>query len=454
MAGAAGTVLTPSGLAAVTVGLLSCLKAGDHLLVTDSAYRPTRAFCDGFLARFGVETTYYEPTLGAGIADLMRDNTAAVLTEAPGSQSFEMQDIPAIAEAAHARGACVLMDNTWATPLLFPPHERGVDIAIEAGTKYLSGGSDLLLGLTSANARYWPALRRTFDLFAMCAGAEDVFLALRGLRTLPLRLREHGEQALTLPAGSRAGRGRPGAPPGPAGGSRHAIWSRDFLGSSGLFSIILQPCPEAAVAAMLDGLELFGMGYSWGGFESLVIPFDCAPYRTAARWAPGGPGLRFQVGLEDLDDLTRDLEAGFARGCGRRRDRGGGARALPHALTPARRAPGARDFGQGISAKSRHRPPRAAMPASFVRTMPAVRATSAGGRAPATPPRSLSRDGSATSPAGTGSSRNAMLRRPSAASTRKTLVVSPGARSPVAVTVTPRSSIRADGPRLPQQRPR
>ncbi len=314
LAGAAGTVLTPSGLAAVTVGLLSCLKAGDHLLVTDSAYRPTRAFCDGFLKRFGVETTYYVPTIGAGIAELMRDNTAAVLTEAPGSQSFEMQDIPAIAEAAHARGACVLMDNTWATPLLFPPHERGVDIAIEAGTKYLSGGSDLLLGLTSANAQYWPALRRTFDLFSMCAGAEDVFLALRGLRTLPLRLREHGEQALKLarwfqdrPEVARVL--HPALPEDPG----HAIWSRDFLGSSGLFSIILKPCPEAAVAAMLDGLELFGMGFSWGGFESLVIPFDCAPYRSAAPWAPGGPGLRFQVGLEDLDDLTRDLEAGFAR---------------------------------------------------------------------------------------------------------------------------------------------
>ncbi|MET7244810.1 cystathionine beta-lyase [Methylobacterium sp. EM32] len=314
LAGAAGTVLTPSGLAAVTVGLLSCLEAGDHLLVTDSAYRPTRIFCDGFLTRFGIETTYYDPTVGAGIAELMRENTKAVLTEAPGSQSFEMQDIPAIAEAAHARGACVLMDNTWATPLLFPPHERGVDIAIEAGTKYLSGGSDLLLGLTSANAQYWPALRRTFDQLAICAGAEDVFLALRGMRTLPLRLREHGEQALAL---ARWFQGRPevarvlhpALPEDPG----HAIWSRDFLGSSGLFSIILKPCPEAAVAAMLDGLELFGMGFSWGGFESLVIPFDCAPYRTANPWAPGGPGLRFQVGLEDMDDLTRDLEAGFAR---------------------------------------------------------------------------------------------------------------------------------------------
>ncbi|WP_298966829.1 cystathionine beta-lyase [uncultured Methylobacterium sp.] len=314
LSGAAGTVLTPSGLAAVTVGLLACLKAGDHLLVTDSAYRPTRVFCDGFLARFGVETTYYDPLVGAGIADLMRENTTAVLTEAPGSQSFEMQDIPAIAEAAHARGAAVLMDNTWATPLLFPAHERGVDIVIEAGTKYLSGGSDLLLGLTSANSRYWPALRRTFDQFAMCAGAEDVFLALRGLRTMSLRLREHERQGLAMAEWLRdrpevARVLHPALPEDPG----HAIWKRDFKGASGLFSVVLNPCSEAAVAAMLDGLELFGMGFSWGGFESLVIPFDCKPYRTATAWAPGGPGLRFQIGLEDLDDLKRDLDAGFAR---------------------------------------------------------------------------------------------------------------------------------------------
>src|SRR4051794_15013169 len=182
-AGASGTVLTPSGLAAITVALLSCLKSGDHLLMTDSAYRPTRHFCDTVLTRMGVETQYYDPMVGPEIAALFRPNTAAVFTEAPGSQSFEMQDIPAIAEAAHARGAVVLMDNTWATPLFFPPHERGVDLAIEAGTKYLSGGSDLLLGLVSANKEHWGALRATFDAFAMCAGPEDVFLALRGLRT-------------------------------------------------------------------------------------------------------------------------------------------------------------------------------------------------------------------------------------------------------------------------------
>jgi cystathionine beta-lyase len=314
LAGAAGTVLTPSGLAAVTVALMACLKAGDHLLVTDSVYRPTRHFCDGVLRRFGVETTYYDPAVGAGIRDLFRDNTAAVFTEAPGSQTFEMQDIPAIAEAAHAANLCVLMDNTWATPLLFPPHARGVDICIEAGTKYLSGGSDLLLGLTSANERWWARLHDTFDSFAMCAGPEDVFLGLRGLRTMALRLREHERQALDMAHWLRARPEvarvlHPALPDDPG----HAIWRRDFAGSSGLFSVILHPASEAAVAAMLDGLELFGMGYSWGGFESLVVPFDPSAYRTATRWDAEGPSLRFHIGLEDLDDLKADLDAGFAR---------------------------------------------------------------------------------------------------------------------------------------------
>ncbi|MEA1834691.1 cystathionine beta-lyase [Methylobacterium durans] len=314
LSGAAGTVVTPSGLAALTVALMASVSAGDHLLVTDSAYRPTRQFCDGVLARYGVAVEYYDPTLGAGLAALMRDTTKAVLVEAPGSQSFEMQDVPAIAEVVHARGGTVIMDNTWATPLLFPPHERGVDIAVEAGTKYLSGGSDLLIGLTSANRKHFPAVRRTFDHFAMCAGPEDIFLALRGLRTMSLRLNEHGRQGLEMARWLQARPEvlrvlHPALPEDPG----HAIWKRDFSGASGLFGVILKPVPEAAVAAMLDGLELFGMGFSWGGFESLVIPFDCAPYRTATRWAPGGPALRFHIGLEDIADLKADLEAGFAR---------------------------------------------------------------------------------------------------------------------------------------------
>ena len=314
LTGAAGTVLAPSGLAAVTVALMSCLKSGDHLLMTDSVYLPTRQFCNGVLKNFGVETTYYDPQIGAGIGALIRPNTTAVFTEAPGSQSLEMQDIPAIAEVAHRHGAVVLMDNTWATPLLFPPHERGVDLAIEAGTKYLSGGSDLLLGMVSANERCFKRLRETYDSFAMCPGPEDVFLGLRGLRTMALRLREHGTQALEM---SRWLEGRPEVArvlhPAMETYPGHEIWKRDFKGSSGLFSIILKPCSDRALAAMLDGLSLFGMGYSWGGFESLVIPFNCATYRTATRWEPGGHALRFHIGLEDLDDLKRDLDSGFAR---------------------------------------------------------------------------------------------------------------------------------------------
>jgi len=314
IAGAAGTVLTPSGLSALTVALMAVVSAGDHLLVTDSAYRPTRIFCDGVLKRYGVEVEYYDPLVGAGISALMRETTKAVLVEAPGSQTFEMQDVPAIAAAMHARGGAVIMDNTWATPLLFPPHERGVDIAVEAGTKYLSGGSDLLLGLVSANAQYWPAVHRTFEHFAPCAGPEDIFLGLRGLRTMGLRLREHGRQGLAMAQWLQARPEvasvlYPALPDDPG----HALWRRDFTGASGLFGVILNPVSEEALAAMLDGLELFGMGFSWGGFESLVIPFDPTLYRTATRWQPAGPTLRFHIGLETLADLQADLDAGFAR---------------------------------------------------------------------------------------------------------------------------------------------
>ena len=311
---AAGTVLAPTGLAAITLALMTAVKAGDHILVSDSAYGPTRHFCDTVLARMGVETTYFDPCVGAGIAGLFRANTSTVLVEAPGSQSFEMQDVPAIAAVAHQRETCVIMDNTWATPLFFPPHDRGVDLAVEAGTKYLSGHSDLLLGLVSANAAWWRRLRHTFDAFAMCAGPEDVYLALRGLRTMELRLRESEKQGLALANWLDARKEvkqvlHPALPSHPG----HEIWKRDFLGSSGLFSVILHPVSEAAIAAMLDGLELFGLGYSWGGFESLVIPFDCSTYRTATTWAPGGPALRFQVGLEDIEDLKDDLARGFER---------------------------------------------------------------------------------------------------------------------------------------------
>ena len=314
LAGAAGTVLVPSGLSAITMALMTALSAGDHLLMTDAAYFPARNFADNALNRMGVETTYYDPAIGAGIAELLRPNTKAIFVEAPGSQTLDMQDIPAISAAAHARGVCVIMDNTWATPLFYSPHAHGVDLAVEAGTKYLSGHSDLLLGLVSANAEWLPRLRKYVDLFAIPPGPDDVFLALRGLRTLELRLREAERQALALAHWLRARPEvlrviYPALPDDPG----HAIWKRDFTGSSGLFTVVLKPAPEAAVAALLDGLELFGLGYSWGGFESLVIPFDCTTYRTATRWAPGGPTLRFHVGFEDLEDLKEDLDRGFAQ---------------------------------------------------------------------------------------------------------------------------------------------
>jgi len=314
IAGAAGTVLVPTGMAAIALALLSVVSAGDHLLMTDSAYQPARRFCNGMLKRMGVETTYYDPRLGAAIASLFRPHTKAVFVESPGSQSLEVQDIPAIAEVAHARGACVIADNTWATPLFFPPHANGVDLAIEAGTKYLSGHSDLLLGLVSANADWLGRLKRAERELAIPAGPEDVYLALRGLRTMELRLREAERQALALAKwlGARPevlSVIHPARPDHPD----HALWKRDFAGSSGLFSVVLKPVSANAVAALLDGLELFGLGYSWGGFESLVIPFDCASYRTATRWAPGGPALRFSVGLEDIEDLKDDLARGFER---------------------------------------------------------------------------------------------------------------------------------------------
>jgi cysteine-S-conjugate beta-lyase len=314
LAGAAGTVLLPSGLFAIVAALTTAVGAGDHLLVTDAAYQPARIYCDTVLKRMGVETTYYDPAIGANVGALLRANTRAILLEAPGSQSLDMQDVPAIAAAARERGVCVILDNTWATPLFFAPHAHGVDLAVEAGTKYLSGHSDLLLGLVSANAAWFPRLHKLVDTLAVQPGPEDVYLALRGLRTMELRLREAERQALALAHWLKARAEvlaviHPALPDYPG----HEIWKRDFSGSSGLFSIVLRPVSERAVAALLDGLELFGMGYSWGGFESLVIPFDCSKYRTATHWAPGGPTLRFSVGLEDIEDLKEDLDRGFAR---------------------------------------------------------------------------------------------------------------------------------------------
>ena len=309
----AGVALLPSGMAAISTALLSVVSAGDHILVTDSIYRPSRNFCDSMLKRLGVETTYYDPLIGKDIARLFKPNTRAVFVEAPGSQSFEMQDIPAIADVTHDKKALVLMDNTWATPLFFDAFAKGVDMSIQAGTKYIGGHSDLMFGTVSANAATYPKLNDTRNTLGVCVGPDDVNLAMRGLRTLSVRLARHQESALHVARWLAA---RPEVArvlhPALESDPGHAIWQRDFTGSSGLFSVVLKPADEKAVYAFMDELALFGMGFSWGGFESLVIAFDCKDYRTATKWAPGGPTLRFHIGLEDVSDLIADLERGFA----------------------------------------------------------------------------------------------------------------------------------------------
>jgi cystathionine beta-lyase len=308
----AGVVLLPSGLAAISIALLAVAGAGDHILITDSVYRPTRNFCEGLFNRMGVETTYYDPLIGADIDKLFKSNTRAVFVEAPGSQSFEMQDIPGIAKVAHDKGALVLMDNTWATPLYFKAFEKGVDISIQAGTKYIGGHSDIMFGCVSANAKAFPALKNAHGLLGQCVGPDDVFLALRGLRTMAVRLKQHSESGFKVARWLEA---RPEVArvlhPGLESDPGHAIWKRDFTGACGLFSVVLKPMGDKAVYAFMNELTLFGMGFSWGGFESLVILFDCAEYRSATKWAPGGPTLRFHIGLEDPDDLIADLENGF-----------------------------------------------------------------------------------------------------------------------------------------------
>ena len=309
----AGVALVPSGLAAISTALLAVLRAGDHLLVTDSAYGPTRNFCEHILNRLGVTTTYYDPLAGAAIAGQFRDNTRAVYLEAPGSLSFEMQDVSAIARVAHDKGAFVLMDNTWATPLYFQPLEHGVDLAIQAGTKYIGGHSDVMLGTISANAATVTPLKSTVRYTGLHEAPDDVYLGLRGLRTLSVRLERHYRSGLEV---ARWLQQRPEVlrllHPALPGDPGYAIWQRDFTGASGLFSMVLKPVPQKAVFAFLDTLELFGIGASWGGYESLAIPFDCAPLRTATRWQPGGPTVRFHIGLEAVEDLIADLERGFA----------------------------------------------------------------------------------------------------------------------------------------------
>jgi cysteine-S-conjugate beta-lyase len=313
----AGVALLPSGLAACSTALMAMLKSGDHLLVTDSVYEPTRLFCNGILSRQGVTTTYYDPLIGSGIAALIKPNTRAVYLESPGSLSFEIQDVPAIAAAAHAHGAVVLMDNTWASPLYFRALEHDVDLAIQSGSKYIGGHSDVMLGTISANRTtnetIWPQLIKTVHAMGLCVGPDDMYLGLRGVRTMGVRLTQHYAAGLAVARWLEA---RPEVlrvvHPALASHPGHALWQRDYTGACGLFSIVLKPVAQSAVFAFIDALTLFGIGASWGGFESLVIPFDCTRIRTATQWAPGGPTVRFHIGLEDVDDLIADLERGFA----------------------------------------------------------------------------------------------------------------------------------------------
>lgn len=309
---AGGTVLTPSGSAAVATAILDAVEAGSHLLMTDTAYEPTRKLCDGLLARLGVETEYYDPLIGSGIDALIRDETALIFMESPGSQTFEVQDVPAIAAAAKDRKVKTAIDNTWATPLNFKPLDHGVDYSVQAATKYMVGHADALLGYVATHEQGYRALKRTHGLLGQCAAPDDVFLALRGLRSMPVRMK-HQQQAGLAMAEWLSGLPfvRRVLHPALPGAPGHELWQRDFLGAAALFSFELDPCSEAQLAAMLDDMALFAMGYSWGGFESLIVP--CEIVRSAKPFDTDGQMLRVSIGLEDVEDLKADLAAGFVR---------------------------------------------------------------------------------------------------------------------------------------------
>ena len=312
--GAHATFLYPSGVAAVAAALLSVLSPGDELLLVDSAYDPTRALADGLLKRMGITTRYYDPLVGGGIADLISERTRAVFLESPGSLTFEVQDVPAIAAAAHARDCAVIMDNTWATPLHFRALEHGVDLSILACTKYVVGHSDAMLGSVTATPERWARLRDTSFQLGQHVGPDDAWLGSRGLRTMAVRLKQHETSALRVAQWLESRPEvaevlHPALPSHPG----HSLWRRDFRGASGLFSFVLAGGNDAGRAALIDGLDLFGIGYSWGGFESLALPVDPHRHRTATTRDWAGPLVRLQIGLEDPDDLIADLEAGLAR---------------------------------------------------------------------------------------------------------------------------------------------
>ncbi|ABN78679.1 cystathionine beta-lyase [Cereibacter sphaeroides] len=307
-------LLAPSGVSAISTILMSFAEPGAHILMTDSAYGPARKFCEFTLRRFGVETTYYDPTVGAGIEALIRPETKLIWMESPGSQTFEVQDVSAIAEVARRHGIVTAIDNTWSGGYFCQPLTQGVDISIQAGTKYISGHSDLLLGTIACRAEHYDRLRETYLRFGVCVGADDAFLALRGLRTMAVRMAHHHESGLEvanwlLQQEEVCRVMHPGLPGDPG----HALWQQQFTGASGLFGFVMRPVDRPALGRMFDGLSLFGMGSSWGGFESLLVPSNPSVYRTATTWTPGGQTVRIHVGLEDPADLIAELRAAFDR---------------------------------------------------------------------------------------------------------------------------------------------
>ncbi len=312
--GAEATLLYPSGVAAITTALLAVLSPGDEVLLPDSSYEPTRGFGNTMLRRLGITATYYDPLIGAGIAALCTERTKAILMESPGSLTFEVQDVPAIVAAAKARGIVTLLDNTWAGPLLFPAIEKGIDYTILSCSKYVVGHSDVMMGSVTAAPGHYEKLRAATYQLGLCASPDDAYLASRGLRTMEVRLRQSGASGLriaewlkTRPEVARVL--HPALPDCPG----HDVFVRDFRGCAGLFSFVLNGGDDAARTALIDGLRHFGIGFSWGGYESLAIPADPQRIRTASRWQAEGPMIRLYVGLEDTDDLIADLEAGLAR---------------------------------------------------------------------------------------------------------------------------------------------
>ena len=308
-------VTLPSGLAAITTALLTTLKGGDHLLMVDTAYNPTRKFCEGPLKDLGIETTFYDPLIGGKISALIRPETKALYLESPGSLTFEIQDVPAMTVAAKKRKVTTIIDNTWATPLFFQPFKHGVDYIVHAATKYITGHSDAMLGaIVARDKKLFQPLKTMAVGLGTCAGVEELFLGLRGLRSLSARLGRHQETGLKI---ARWLQKRPEVArvihPALPGDINHALWKRDFSGANGLFAMILKPVPDTAVTTMLDGMELFGMGFSWGGYESLILPVDPWISRSATKWTEKGPYIRIHAGLEDAEDLIADLERGFKR---------------------------------------------------------------------------------------------------------------------------------------------